>query len=152
MNEVSAQAFPNAYLEIDIPPKQSLAVTIASLLFLVFGFGSVVADPLLLTYIAYYHAAPILPLIGSVLDDSTPIGMIGGLNSVLVLGIGLVAVSALDVVSGLWLRRELKKGGKLGIVLQPFNLFFAYGFGIPGLYVLAPLWVILISMGWRSLR
>jgi hypothetical protein len=107
---------------------------------------------LLLAYVAYYHAAPVLPLIGDVLDDSTPIGMAGGLNTVLVLGIGLVAVSVLDVVAGLWLRRSLKKGGWLGIGLQPFNIFFAYGFGIPALYVLAPIWLILISLGWQSLR
>jgi hypothetical protein len=124
----------------------------ASLLFLVFGSGSVLADPLLLAYVAYHRTAPVLPLIGNVLDDSTPIGMAGGLNTVIVLGIGLVAASALDVVAGLWLRRSLKKGGKLGITLQPINFFFAYGFGIPALYVLAPLWLILISLGWKSLR
>jgi hypothetical protein len=149
---VEVQAFPNAYLEVDEPPKRSLAVTTASTLLLFFGLGSSVADPLLLAYVAYYHTAPILPLIGDVLDDTTPIGMAGGLNAVLVLGIGLVAVSILDVLAGLWLRRSLKKGGKLGIILQPFNLLFAYGFGIPGLYVLAPLWLILIFLGWRSLR
>jgi hypothetical protein len=119
---------------------------------LVFGLGSVFADPLLLGYVAYYHVAPVLPLIGDVLDDRTPIGTTGGLNAVIVLGIGLVAVSVLDIVAGLWLRHSLKKGGKLGIILQPFNLFFAYGFGIPALYVLAPTWLILISLGWKSLR
>jgi hypothetical protein len=152
VSRVKAQAFPNAYFEVDESPKRRLVVTIASLLFLVFGLGSVFADPLLLAYVAYYHAAPVLPLIGDVLDDSTPIGTAGGLNAVIVLGIGLVAVSVLDVVAGLWLRHSLKKGGKLGIILQPFNLFFAYGFGIPALYVLAPTWLILISLGWKSLR
>ncbi len=152
MSSVKAQAFPNAYLEVDEPEKRSLVVTVASLLFLVFGLGSVLADPLLLAYIAYYHSTPVLPLIGDVLDGSTPIGMAGGLNAVLVLGVGLVAVSILDIVAGLRLRHSLKKGGWLGIVLQPFNLFFAYGFGIPALYVLAPTWLILISLGWQSLR
>jgi hypothetical protein len=152
MTRIRALAFPNAYLETDEPPKRNLAVTVASFLFLGFGLASVVADPLLLAYIAYYQAAPVLPLIGNVFDDSTPIGMVGGLNAVIALGIGLVVVSAFDAVAGLWLWRALKKGGKLGIALQPFNLFFAYGFGIPGLYVLAPLWLILISVGWKGLR
>lgn len=149
---VGAQAFPNAYLEVDQPPNRSLAVTIAFLLFLVFGLGSALADPVLVGYVAYYRAAPVLPLIGDVLDDSTPIGVAGGLNAVIVLGVGLVAVSVLDVVAGLWLRQSLKRGGKLGIALQPFNLLFAYGFGIPALYVLSPMWLILISIGWKSLR
>ncbi|HLQ06416.1 MAG TPA: hypothetical protein VK126_01520 [Nitrososphaerales archaeon] len=152
MSRVKAQAFPDAYLEVDQSPKRSLSVTAASFLFLVFGSGSVLADPLLLAYVAYYHAAPVLPLIGDVLDDSTPIGVAGGLNAVIVLGIGLVVLSVLDVVAGLWLRHSLKKGRKLGIILQPFNLFFAYGFGIPALYVLAPLWLILIVLGWKRLR
>jgi len=152
MFKASFQAFPNAYLEVDEPPKRSLSVTIASYLFLVFGVGSVVADPLLLAYLAYYRVAPVLPLIGNVLDDSTPIGMAGGLNAVIVVGIGLVAVSVLDVVAGLWLMRSLKKGGTIGIAVQPFNLFFAYGLGIPGLYALAPTWVILLALGWKSLR
>ena len=147
-----ALAFPNAYLEVDESPKRGLTITVASLLFLVFGLASLVANSLLLVYVAYYRVAPILPLIGNVLDDSTPIGLAGGLDAVIALGICLVAVSVLDVVAGLWLRRSLKKGGKLGFALQPVNLFFAYGFGIPALYLLAPLWLILISLGWKSLR
>jgi len=152
MSRVRAEAFPNAYLEVDESPKRSLAVTVASLLFIAFGLGSVFADPLLLAYVAYYHTAPVLPLIGNVLDDSTPIGVAGGLNAVIVLGVGLVAVSVLDVFAGLWLRQSMIKGGKLGVILQPFNLFFAYGFGILGLYVLAPMWLILIFLGWKSLH
>ena len=105
----------------------------------------------MLIYIAIYHAAPVLPIIGDVLDDTTPIGMWGGLNAVVGLGFGLVALSALDVVAGSWLWRSLRKGGKLGIALQPFNLLIAYGFGIPGLFVLAPLWLTLLALGWRSL-
>jgi hypothetical protein len=146
------RAFPNAYLEVDELSKRSLVITVSSYAFLVFGLGMLVADPLLLAYVEYYRAAPVLPVIGNVLDDTTPIGMAGGLNAVLVLGVGLVATSVFDVVAGLWLRRSLKKGGKLGIILQPFNLFFAYGFGIPALYFLAPLWLILISLGWKSLE
>jgi hypothetical protein len=152
MSKFRARAFPNAYLEVDEPPKRGVALTVASLLLLVFGLSSVLADPPLLAYVAYYHTAPVLPLIGDVLDDSTPIGMAGGLSAVIVLGIVLVAVSVLDVIAGLWLWRSFKNGGRLGVILQPFNLFFAYGFGIPALYVLAPAWLVLISLGWKGLR
>jgi hypothetical protein len=137
---------------VNAPMKQSQPIYVASFLFLFFGLGMAIADPILLAYIAYYRAAPVLPLIGNVLDDNTPIGMFGGLNAVLVLGIVLVAVSVLEVLSGYWLRRSLKRGGKLGVALQPLNLFFAVGFGIPILYVLSPLWLVLIISGWRTLR
>jgi hypothetical protein len=78
--------------------------------------------------------------------------MLWGLNGVLALGVVLVVVSILEVVAGVWLWRSLKRGGWLGLVLQPLNLFFAVGFGIPILYLLAPLWSILLLSGWRSLR
>jgi hypothetical protein len=145
-------AFPNAYLETDEPSKRGTVLTLASLSLIIFGLGMVVADPILLAYVAYYRAAPVLPLIGDVLDGTTPIGIAGGLNAVLVLGVPLVAVSALDVLAGFWLWRSTKRGGKLGIAIQPLNLFFAYGFGIPGLFVLAPLWLLLIALGWKGLR
>jgi uncharacterized membrane protein YidH (DUF202 family) len=127
-------------------------ITIASILFLFFGLGSSVADPILLAYVAYYRTAPILPLIGEVLDDTTPIGMFGGLNAVLVFGAVLIAVSILEVLTGIWLWRSLKRGGKLGLALQALNIFFAVGFGIPALFVLSPLWLILLASGWRTLR
>ena len=114
--------------------------------------GLAVADPLILAYIIYYRSAPILPVIGSVMDGSTPIGVLGGLDAVIALGFVLVAVAVLEAVAGFWLSRSLKKGGKLGAVLAPLDLFFAFGFGIPILYVLAPLRTLLLVMGWKSLR
>jgi hypothetical protein len=135
-----------------VATQRSRPITIASVLFLFFGLGSAVADPVLLGYIVYYRTAPILPLIGDVFDGNTPIGMLGGLNAVLALGAVLVVVSILEVLAGFWLWRSLKRGAKLGLALQPLNVFFAVGFGIPALYVLSPLWLILLVSGWRSLR
>ncbi len=137
---------------VNVAPERSRSIAVASLLFLVFGLGMAIADPPLLAYIARYRSAPVLPLIGDVLDGSTPIGMLGGLDAVLALGIVLVAMAILEVVAGLWLWKSLKKGGKLGIALVPLNLFFAVGFGIPILYVLAPLRTVLLASGWKSLR
>jgi hypothetical protein len=90
MGRVKVWAFPNAYIETDQSPKRSSVITAASFLLLLFGAGSVAVDPLLLVYVTYYHSAPVLPLIGDVLDDATPIGMAGGLNAVIILGVGLV--------------------------------------------------------------
>jgi hypothetical protein len=137
---------------VDVPTRRSQPIAIASILFLFFGLGSAIIDPILLAYIAYYRTAPILPLIGDVLDNNTPIGRLGGLTAVLALGGVLVVVSLLEVMAGFWLWRSLKKGGKLGLALQPLNFFFALGFGIPILYILSPLWSILLVSGWRSLR
>lgn len=137
---------------MNVEAKRSPAITAASVLFLFLGLGMALADPPLLAYIAYYRTAPILPLIGDVLDGSTPIGLIGGLDAVIALGFVLVAMAVLEAVAGFWLWRSLKKGGKLGIAIVPINFFFAVGFGIPILYVLPPLRTILLAWGWKSLR
>ena len=66
---------------VKTPGERSQPITIASILFLLVGLGMSIADPILLSCIAYFRTAPILPLIGDVLDDNTPIGMVGGLNA-----------------------------------------------------------------------
>ena len=134
------------------PAARNQPIAIASILFIFLGLGIAAADPLILAYIAYYHTAPILPLIGNVLDDTTPIGMLLGLNGVIALGTVQVAASILAAVAGFWLWRSLMKGGRLGIALLPVDLFFAYGFGIPILYIVPPLRSILLATGWRTLR
>ena len=134
------------------PTERSKPIAIASILFVFLGLGIAIADPIFLAYIAYYRTAPILPLIGDVLDGRTPIGILLGLNGVIALGVVHMATSILDVVAGVWLWRSLIKGGKLGIALLPVDLFFAYGFAVPILYIVPPLRSILLVAGWRSLR
>ena len=134
-----------------IAVKRSAPISIASFLFLFFGLGFAVAVPFNLAYIIHNGSGPIYPVIGGVMDSGTLIWVLWGLNGVIALGLVQVAVAVLEVVAGFWLWRSLKKGGKLGIVLLPFDLFFAVGFGIPILYVLAPLRAFLLASGWRRL-
>ena len=131
---------------------RSRPIAVASILFVLLSLAIAIANPPLLAYIAYYRTAPILPLIGDVLDGTTPIGILLGLNGVIALGVVQIATSILAAVAGVWLWRSLIKGGKLGIALLPVDLFFAYGFGIPILYVVPPVRSVLLVAGWRSLR
>ncbi len=101
---------------------RSRPIAVASILFLFLGLGIAVANPLLLAYIAYYRTAPILPLIGDVLDGTTPIGLLLGLNGVIALGIVQIVTSILGAVAGFWLWNSLSKGGKLGMGLLPVDL------------------------------
>jgi len=137
---------------MNIAVKRSTPITVASFLFLLFGLGFAIAIPLNLTYIIYRGSGPVYPVIGGVMDSTTLIWVTWGLNGVIVLGIFQVALAAIGVAAGFLLWRSSKKGGRLGIVLVPFDLFFALGFGIPILYVVAPLKALLLGMGWRSLR
>jgi hypothetical protein len=133
------------------PEKRSQPITIASILFLFLGIGIAAADPFIVAYISYYHTAPFF-LFTTFLDDNTPISMRLGLNGVIVLGIVNTATSVLGAVAGFWLWRSLKKGGKLGMALLPVDLFFAYGFNIPILWIVPPLRSVLLAAGWRTLR
>ncbi len=136
---------------VNVPTRRSQPITVASILFLFLGFGIAAANPLILAYIAYYHTAPFF-FFTTFLDDNTPIGMLLGLNGVIALGIVHIATSILGAVAGFWLWHSLMKGGKLGMALLPADLFFAYGFAIPILYIVPPLRSILLAAGWRSLR
>lgn len=131
---------------------RSLSIAVASVMFIILGLGIGLADPVFVAFIAYYHTAPILPIIGNVLDGVTPIGKLGGLNLVIALGIVHAATSLLGMVAGFWLWQSSKKGGIVGMGLLPVDLFFAYGFGVPILYIVPPLRSILLVTGWRSLR
>lgn len=73
------------------------------------------------------------------------------MNAVIALSLALTAEGVLEAVAGFWLWRSLKKGGKLGIILQIPNLFFAVGFGILALYVVPPVTTFLLALGWENL-
>lgn len=130
---------------------RSTSITIVSVVFLVFGLGFAVTTPLILAYIILNGTAPTLFGI-EFLDGKSLIGNLWGFNAVMVLGLALTAVAVLEAVAGFWLWQSLKKGGKLGVIVQLLNLFFAVGFGIPVLYVLPPVTTFLLASKWRDLH
>lgn len=132
--------------------ERSTPITVASFLFLLFGLGFAIAIPFNLAYIISRGSGPVYPVIGGVMDSTTLIWITWGPEGVIVLGIFQVVLAVIAVAAGLLLWRSSKKGGRLAIVLLPFDLLFALGFGIPILFVLAPLKALLLGVGWRSLR
>jgi len=61
-------------------------------------------------------------------------------------------VNALEFVAGYWLWKSCKHGGKLGLVLFPAGMIFWIGYALPIIAVIGPLRVLLVVMGWKSLR
>jgi hypothetical protein len=61
-------------------------------------------------------------------------------------------VNALEVLTGYWLWKSRKQGGKLGFVLFPAGMIFWIGYALPIMVVIGPLKVLLLVMGWKSLR
>ncbi len=132
--------------------KRTVPIAVASFLFLFFGLGIALAVPFNLAYIIQTGSGPVYPVIGGVMDSSTLIWMTWGQGAVIVLGVALTVTAVLGVVAGFFLWRSLLKGGIIGLILVPFDLFFAIGFGIPILYILGPVRGLLLVLGWRSLR
>jgi hypothetical protein len=126
------------------------SITIASFLFIILGLAMAISNPLVLAYIIYNGSAPVVFGI-ELLDGKSPIGVLWGHDAVFVLGVVLTFVAILGIVAGLWLRRSLRKGGKLGAFILPFYIFFGIGFEIPALYIFVPLTAVLLALGWKSL-
>ena len=83
---------------------------------------------------------------------SNPIGRLWGFTGALVFSLAFLTVSALDVVAGYWLGRSLKKGGRLGAIATPFIMAFGIGFVLPLWILVPPIILVLLVMGWKTLR
>ena len=132
------------------PTERSKPIAVASILFVFLGLGTAAATPFVLAYIIRNGTGPTAFGI-EFLHGNTLIWNLWGFNAGLVLGLALGIVSALEAVAGFWLWRSLIKGGKLGIALLPVDIFFAYGFAIPILFIVPPVRSILLVAGWMSL-
>lgn len=68
------------------------------------------------------------------------------------LGWALVGVSALDVLAGIWLWQDHRRGLRLGLATTVPALMLGAGFALPLLIVGVPLRAVLDMAGRRSLR
>ena len=68
------------------------------------------------------------------------------------LGIALMAVSALDAVAGVWLAQGRRRGGALGLALTPPATILGVGFALPFWLAPIPLRTAVILRTWRRLR
>jgi hypothetical protein len=68
------------------------------------------------------------------------------------LGWGLVAVSALDVLAGVWLWQGRRQGARLALLTNPVAFLLSLGFALPFLLAGVPIRAALLLAGRRSLR
>jgi len=131
-----------------VRPRRSLAVRIASLLFVAdAGFG--IAMPFTLAHLARTGELPMSPF--GFRSFSGPFELLGR-DAFTGLGWALVAVCALDVLTGIWLWQGKRRGVRLGLATTPFALALGIGFALPFLLLLAPIRAALVMAGWRSLH
>jgi hypothetical protein len=76
---------------------------------------------------------------------------LGGIQGILVSLIPWAVVGGLEILAGIWLWGSVRKGGLMALVLIPPAAVFTVGFGAPFGYIVVPLRVLLVILGWRDL-
>lgn len=129
--------------------RASLAIRAAALSYLALGVGFGAGAVISLAYLARTGELPVTPWGFRAL--SGPFEALGQ-ERFTVLGWALVAVSALDVVAGLWLWQGRRRGAQLGLAMEPAALILGAGFALPFLLAGIPIRSALVVAGRRSLR
>ena len=110
-----------------------------------FGVGAIIA----LAHFSQKGELPMTPLgfraLSGPFERLTPQQFTG-------LGLGLVAVCALDVVAGLWLWKGRRRGANLGLATTLPAIALGSGFDLPFLLAGVPIRVALVLAGRRTLR
>jgi len=125
-----------------------LSITVASVLFVVIGLGFGLSAFPVARYLARHHE---LPIVFGIRAFAGPFERFGpGVFGRLLTAYGVL--SLLEVLAGVWLWRGLKQGALLGVVLSAVNAVFWVGFALPIPLIGGPLRILLLMLGWRSLR
>jgi len=135
-------------------PERATVITVASILFFVFGALGIASSILLIS----------LGTLLSSLPGTHPLwSMVRGwlsLSASILIIIGLVSLltSVLDIVAGYWLWRSLKVGGVLGIISCALGIFLSMPFVALdvvstsiGIIINIAL-IVLIAVGWNTLK
>lgn len=129
-------------------PVRAEAITIATVLYLVFGGAGAVGTALTTRYIVLNRELPVvfgIRFMGGGFIERW------GINALIALGLAWVGIDLLNILTGYWLWNQMKIGGILALVLFPFEMFLAGGFLAVVPIVLFPVRLVLVLVGWSSL-
>lgn len=77
---------------------------------------------------------------------------LGGIPLIMVDLIPWATLGGFEILTGIWLWRSMRKGGRMTLALTPPAAVFMVGFGAPFGYIVVPLRVVLVILGWKNLR
>ncbi len=138
------------------PGKHWTSIRVASVLSYITGIGTLLSIGPGLAYNLYTGSSTgallgMPPSFGDFLGSS-PIGIAWGFVGVLVFGLVFLSAAVLSTVAGYWLWKSLKKGGKVGAVAALGIIVCAIGFVLPAWLVIVPITLVLLALGWKTLR
>ena len=130
-------------------PRRSTAISVAAVLYCWFGFAFTVSSVLIALYA---RRTGWLPVVFGVEMLAGPFSERFGVRGALAATIPWSIVNVLEMLTGVWLWQSRKRGGKLGIALFFAGAIFWIGYALPIMVVVGPLRVLLIVLGWKTLR
>ncbi len=76
---------------------------------------------------------------------------LGGIPGIVISLIPWAILGGFEILTGVWLWRSLRRGGLMALALTPIAAVFTVGYGAPFGYIVVPLRVLLVILGWRNL-
>ena len=125
------------------------ASTLAAILYGWFGFAFLTSSLLIALY-ALRNSE--LPVVFGIAMLAGPFSERLGANAAIATTVLWGVVNVLEMVTGYWLWKSRKQGGKLGLILFPAGAIFWIGYALPIMVVVGPLRILLLASGWKSLR
>lgn len=137
------------------PDKPETSIRVASQLSYITGIGTLLSIGPGLAYNLQTGSSTgallgMPPSFGDFLGS--PIGIEWGFVGVLVFGLIFLSAAVWSTVAGCWLWKSLKKGGRVGAVAGPGIIVCAIGFVLPAWLVVVPVTLVLLALGWKTLR
>jgi hypothetical protein len=129
--------------------RRSAATTAAAVLYCWFGLAFLVSS-LLIGIFAQRNGR--LPIVFGIEMLAGPFSDRFGPQGAIAAALPWSIVNILEMLAGYWLWTSRKQGAKLGLLLLPAGMIFWIGYALPIMVVIGPLRVLLIAIGWKTLR
>lgn len=131
------------------PQPRSGAIAAAACLYLLLGLGFPIANVFI---VRSARRTGRLPEAFGIQFLAGPLSQRYGVNAALAGTVPFAVVSLLEAVAGYWLWQSRRKGGLLALLLFPAALVFWIAYELPIPFVIGPLRLLLLALGWKSLR
>jgi hypothetical protein len=138
----------NAFKTARRPVIGGSAIRCASFLYYFTGLAGFFGQAGVLGYVLWRNEFPVV--LGIQLNGDGPFEAVG-LRGMKALMAAAAVVGLGEVVAARWLSQSRLRGGVLALGLWPLGVFLWIGFALPMWLVTAPIKILLVLAGWRSL-